>query len=114
MWQESRIAVSKIYKATASFPREEQFGLTSQVSQDIVSVASNIAEGEARLGQRTSYVFSDCLFQFNGSIRPIDHGNRLTNAAPDTIEELKVDIGSLSNKINALYNYRKEKKGGNG
>ena len=38
-----------VYKCTATFPREERYGLTSQLRRAGVSVASNIAEGSKRL-----------------------------------------------------------------
>jgi four helix bundle protein len=49
VWQKSIAMVTEIYRATQSFPREETYGLTSQLRRSAVSVASNIAEGQGRL-----------------------------------------------------------------
>ncbi|WP_264534650.1 four helix bundle protein [Flavobacterium sp. N1736] len=48
VWQKSISLVTKIYKATKTFPKEEIFGLTSQIRRSSVSIPSNIAEGSGR------------------------------------------------------------------
>lgn len=48
VWQKAIKLVQLIYELTASFPKNEQFCLTSQIRRAIVSIPSNIAEGYAR------------------------------------------------------------------
>ena len=49
-WQKAMDLVTVVYEVTACFPREEQYGLTSQLRRAAVSVPSNIAEGQGRRG----------------------------------------------------------------
>ena len=49
-WQKAMDLVESIYSLSASWPKDERFGLTSQVRRAAVSVPSNIAEGEGRRG----------------------------------------------------------------
>ncbi len=51
VWQKSHRLTLTVYKATATFPREEMYGLTSQIRRSSVSVAANIAEGCGRNGE---------------------------------------------------------------
>jgi four helix bundle protein len=47
-WQRAMDLVESVYKVTQTFPREELYGLTSQIRRAVVSIPSNIAEGQGR------------------------------------------------------------------
>ena len=50
VWKKSLDFVEKVYRASAAFPSEERFGLTSQIRRAAASVSANIAQGAARTG----------------------------------------------------------------
>lgn len=51
IWQKAMNLVTKIYQTTQLFPKDEQFGLTSQIRRSSISIPSNIAEGFGRQGK---------------------------------------------------------------
>jgi four helix bundle protein len=68
-WQKAMDLVTATYRATAGFPKEEQFGLTSQLRRAAVSIPSNIAEGQGRLSEK---VFRHFLGQVRGSLLEVE------------------------------------------
>ncbi|KAF2518451.1 four helix bundle protein [Flavobacterium salilacus subsp. salilacus] len=48
IWQKSMVLVTKLYQVTKEFPKDELFGLTSQIRRCSISIPSNIAEGCGR------------------------------------------------------------------
>jgi len=59
VWQRSVKFVVRIYEVTRAFPREEMYGLTSQIRRSAISIPSNIAEGQARNTRPTFANFID-------------------------------------------------------
>ena len=58
VWQDARKMVTAVYDITRAFPREERFGLTSQLTRSAVSVANNLAEGCGRASLKDQAHFS--------------------------------------------------------
>ena len=52
VWQKSMELVTAIYKDTQGFPKEEVYGITSQIRRSAASIPSNIAEGFGRRSQQ--------------------------------------------------------------
>ena len=52
VWQESHRLVLRVYAATAKLPREERFGLVSQMRRAAITIPANIAEGFKRRGPK--------------------------------------------------------------
>lgn len=52
IWQKGFGIAIKTYKLTANFPKEEKYGLSSQMTKSAVSIPSNIAEGSSRKSEK--------------------------------------------------------------
>ncbi len=57
IWYEAHQLVLKVYKETHSFPKEEVYGLISQLRRSVVSIPNNIAEGCGRKSKKDLYNF---------------------------------------------------------
>jgi four helix bundle protein len=68
-WQRAVDLALEIYRVTKFFPREEIYGLTSQLRRAVVSISSNVAEGQSR---RTSRDFLHFLGIARGSLAEVE------------------------------------------
>lgn len=69
VWQRSINFAERVYGLTASFPKNEDYGLTSQLRRAAISIPSNIAEGAAR---QTKKEFIQFLYMAAGSASEVD------------------------------------------
>ncbi len=99
VWQKAIDLTVCIYQLTRAFPKDELYGLVSQMRRASVSVASNIAEGRGRLN---SAEFRQFLGLAQGSIYELQTQlivvKRLTLASADALTE----AGLLSNEVSKM------------
>jgi len=92
-----------IYKITKHFPKEERYGLTSQIRRSAVSVPSNIAEG---YGRKTTQEYMQSLYIAYGSQCELETqillAKDLGYIKTDDFEVLRKDIGEVERMLKAL------------
>lgn len=70
IWQRSHKLTLELYRATQKFPKEEIFGLTSQLRRAVSSIPTNIAEG---CGRRTNAELANFLNIASGSASEVEY-----------------------------------------
>ncbi len=74
-WQKAMNLAEAVYQFTRSFPKEEIYGITSQIRRCAVSIPANIAEGQ---GRRSKKEFQQFLGHARGSLLELDTHLELT------------------------------------
>jgi len=69
-WEKADDLVALVYEVTKAFPREELYGLTSQLRRAVVSVAANIAEGS---GKQYLKEFKQFLYTARASLSEVEY-----------------------------------------
>lgn len=104
VWEKSKDFAVKIYRTTQSFPKEEKFGLVSQLRRASISVSSNIAEGSSRVtgkDQQRFYIiaYSSAIEVLNQLIICRDLGF----FSEDIYDELRTEIEQITAMLNRLH-----------
>lgn len=103
VWQKAMSFVETIYRLTESFPKTEQFGLTTQLRRAAVSIVSNIAEGAAR---QTSREHLQALYIARGSVSEVDTqleiAQRLHLMTAEQQHSAMEDLDDISRLLNGL------------
>ncbi|MEW6085299.1 MAG: four helix bundle protein [Chloroflexota bacterium] len=105
VWQEGIKLAKAIYKLTEKFPRNETYALSDQIRRAVVSVPSNIAEGQAR---KAPGDFRRFLHIALGSLAEVDTQLVLAQEfgylTLDDVSDLEIKMQDLRKKLYALIN----------
>ncbi len=105
VWQKAILLVTELYCATKVFPKEELFGLTSQMRRAAVSIPSNIAEGSRRLrGERVHFL----RIAFGSATEletQLEIANRLNYLEKPESEKLTVLLVEVLKILNKMIHY---------
>ena len=109
VWQKAHQLALEIYRATRLFPKDELYGMTSQMRRAAVSVSANLAEG---CGRRTDADFArfttiamgsaselDCLILLSRDLNLMD--GRVADALAAATIEVKRMLASLTKRLAA-------------
>ena len=91
VWKEAKSFALKVYEVSYSFPKEEIYGITSQLRRAVVSISNNVAEG---CGKKTDKDFVSYLYNAMGSTKEVQSMLLL-------IKEIKIFVNF---PFNELYN----------
>ena len=94
VWEKAHLLTLKIYKVTEKFPREELYGLTSQIRRACVSIPTNISEGCVRSSDAD---FSRFIYIALGSTSESEYLILLLHDLKFIKRELQIE---LNNEIN--------------
>ena len=110
VWREGVELCAEIYKLTSTFPRAEEYGLSSQMRRAVVSIPSNIAEGAARGSVQEFIRFLNIAM---GSLSELDTqmeiAQTLGYVRPDSFATMQQRVERLGAKLAALIRKMKSK-----
>lgn len=101
VWQKAVELVVLIYRLTKSFPKEEQYGLTSQMRRASASIASNIAEGSRRMSKKE---FRHFLLNAYGSGAELETQPEITKKLEFTEDSILKPIEPLLEEVMRMLN----------
>lgn len=103
VWQKAYQFCLDIYKVTRAFPKEERYGLTSQLRRAAVSVASNIAEG---CGRKTTPEYIQALYIAYGSNCELETQIMLSGdlgyIEEEMLQKFQKDLGDIERMLKGL------------
>ncbi|MGH9601891.1 MAG: four helix bundle protein [Terriglobales bacterium] len=102
VWQRGVAMVTDIYRITQTFPKQELYGLASQIRRAAVSIPSNIAEGKGR----TNKDFSRFLLHARGSLweleTQLEIGFNLGYVSKETLAECLKQTSEVGRMLNGM------------
>ncbi|WP_313524331.1 four helix bundle protein [Shinella sp.] len=103
VWQRAMDLAVECYELTRRFPRDEVYGMVSQIRRSAVSIAANIAEGHGR--DATGHYVQHLKFA-QGSLKELEThlilSSRVGIASPDTVDALMKASDEVGRMLRSL------------
>lgn len=110
--QKSRQLIKEIYIVTKSFPEDEKYGLTNQLRRASVSVSSNVAKGNSRFSPKDKSHFTEMAYT---SLMEVTNqliiSSDFNYIRENQLNQIKVQISEIGNKLTGLYKYQQNSTG---
>lgn len=111
VWQLADALALQVYHLTRDFPREEIYGVTSQLKRAALSVPTNIVEGYSKRGDKELARFVDiALGSLAGTRYLLAFSNKLGYLSGQSFEELEGKAGELGRRLWKFYDCVRRKR----
>ncbi len=111
MWQKALDLAVSLYETTRTFPKEELYGMTSQIRRAASSIPANIAEGQ---GRRSTKEFLNFLSIARGSLKELEThlilSQRVGLLTKQQLDRLLAQTDQISRMITGLSNSLKNRR----
>lgn len=108
-WKRAVDLAVKIYEITRDFPKEEIYGITSQIRRAVISISSNLAEGAGRPSKKEFNRFVDMsMGSLNETESLLIVSCKLGFIEKQPFHEIKSQIEELGRILNGLKKYLRE------
>lgn len=100
-WKKAMLLVTGIYRATRGFPKDEVYGLASQLRRAAVSVPGNLAEGHGRTSRKDFHRF---IGQARGSLVEVETQLEIARNLGYLSETAACDLLTKANEVGRILN----------
>jgi four helix bundle protein len=102
-WRLAMDLVVEVYQQSLAWPKDERFGLTSQIRRAATSIPSNIAEGKGRASDRDFIKFLNyargSLYEVQTQVKVARRLDYLTESAARALEKQTAEVGKVLNGL---------------
>lgn len=105
VWIQAKDFAKSVYQSSSAFPREEQFGITSQLRRSSLSISANIAEGFSRKSDKEKARFVNMAY--SSGWETLNHlilAKELDFLKEEDYKTLRSQLEEISSQLNALHN----------
>nr|WP_034403272.1 MULTISPECIES: four helix bundle protein [Deinococcus] len=107
IWQEGMALVEAVYRVSASWPRREVYGLTSQARRAAVSIPTNIAEGVGRGSKPEAARFARIALASADELHTLlELSSRLDFSPPDALADVFPVLDRLTRRLSRFIQYQ--------
>lgn len=109
VWQKAIDLSEYVHKRSAKFPREEMFGLTSQIRRASNSVSLNISEGSVKSTKTFILQLTNALGSANEVLSAAILACFLEFLSSESLEQVRIRVSELTKMLNSLISALEEK-----
>ena len=103
VWQKSVIMVKEVYQLTKQFPKEEKYGIISQIRRSALSVSCNLAEGSGKISNKDKANYTTIAFgSLMETMNLLILASEVEMMTKERVDVFRIQISEISRMLSSL------------